>query len=172
MQLTELTNDDIAAATQLRRRAQLDIKHLQNTGLQMNQVIMMFIPLRFITRIEVRQGDQVIWTMDGGVTLSENPRIAFDYRVNGAGASAGRGHAACGLGTEFPRSVRAAKSNVNIALRPQLARARPAKGVCTWRTKARTGADREGPLHCPSAAARTAPCWSSTIFRFGSPDNC
>jgi sulfur-oxidizing protein SoxY len=85
MQLTDLTNDDIAAATQLRRRAQLDIKHPQNTGLQMNQVTMMFIALRFITRIEVRQGDQVIWTMDGGMTLSENPRIAFDYQVNGAG---------------------------------------------------------------------------------------
>jgi sulfur-oxidizing protein SoxY len=64
---------------------QLDIKHPQNTGLQMNQVTMLFIPLRFITRIEVRQGDQVIWTMDGGMTLSENPRITFDYRVNGAG---------------------------------------------------------------------------------------
>ena len=38
MQLTDLTNDDIAAATQLRRRAQLDIKHPQNTGLRMNQV--------------------------------------------------------------------------------------------------------------------------------------
>jgi len=81
----DLTNDDIAAATQLRRRAQLDIKHPQNTGPQMNQVTMMFFPLRFITRIEVRQEDQIIWTMDGGMTLSENPRIAFDYRVNGAG---------------------------------------------------------------------------------------
>jgi sulfur-oxidizing protein SoxY len=85
MRLTDLTNDESAAATQLRRRAQLDVKHPQNTGLQMNQVTMMFIPLRFITRIEVRQADQVIWTMDGGMTLSENPRIAFDYWVNGAG---------------------------------------------------------------------------------------
>ena len=85
MHLTDLTNDEIAAATQLRRRAQLDIKHPQNTGLQMNQVTMMFIPLRFIARIELRQGDQLVWTMDGGMTLSENPRIVFDYWVNGAG---------------------------------------------------------------------------------------
>jgi sulfur-oxidizing protein SoxY len=56
MHLTDLTNDEIAAATQLRRRAQLDIKHPQNTGLQTNQVRMMFIALRFMTRIEVRQG--------------------------------------------------------------------------------------------------------------------
>jgi hypothetical protein len=34
MHLTDLTNDEVAAATQLRRRAQLDIKHPQNTGLQ------------------------------------------------------------------------------------------------------------------------------------------
>jgi sulfur-oxidizing protein SoxY len=85
MHLTDLTNDEIVAATQLRRRAQLDIKHPQNTGLQMNQVTMMFIPLRFISRIEVRQADQRVWTMDGGMTLSENPGIVFDYRVNGAG---------------------------------------------------------------------------------------
>jgi sulfur-oxidizing protein SoxY len=84
MQQTDLT-DDIAAATQLRRRAELDTKHPQNTGLHVNQVTMMFIPLRFISRIEVRQGDEVIWTMDGGMTLCENPRIAFDYQVNGAG---------------------------------------------------------------------------------------
>jgi hypothetical protein len=32
MQLTDLTNDDIAAAPELLRRAQLDIKHPQNTG--------------------------------------------------------------------------------------------------------------------------------------------
>jgi sulfur-oxidizing protein SoxY len=51
----------------------------------MNRMTMMVIPLRFITRIEVRQGDQVIWTMDGGMTLGENLRIAFDPRVNGAG---------------------------------------------------------------------------------------
>ena len=51
----------------------------------MNQVTMMFIPTPFISRIEVRQGDQVIWTMDGGMTLSENPRIVFDYRLNAAG---------------------------------------------------------------------------------------
>jgi sulfur-oxidizing protein SoxY len=85
MHLTDLTNDEIAAATQLRRRAQLDIKHPQNTGLEMNQVTMMFIALRFITRMEVRQGDQLVWTMDAGMTLSENPRIVFDYWVNGAG---------------------------------------------------------------------------------------
>jgi sulfur-oxidizing protein SoxY len=84
MQLSDLTNDDIAAATQLLRRTQLDIKHPRNTGLQMNELTMTFIALRLNSRIEVRQGDQVICTMDGGMTFSENPRIAFDYQVNGA----------------------------------------------------------------------------------------
>jgi len=42
-------------------------------------------PLRFITRIEVQQGDRLIGSLDGGMTLSENPRIAFDHGVNGAG---------------------------------------------------------------------------------------
>jgi hypothetical protein len=71
MRLGDLTNNEIAAATQLRRRVQLDIKHPRNTSLRMNQVTMMFIPLRFITRIEVWQGDHL--DMDGGMT-SESVR--------------------------------------------------------------------------------------------------
>jgi sulfur-oxidizing protein SoxY len=85
MRLADLTgSDEAAATTRYRRRVQLDIQHPQNTGLQMNQVTMLYIPQRFISAIEVRQGDHTIFTMEGSMTLSENPRVAFDYQVNGA----------------------------------------------------------------------------------------
>jgi sulfur-oxidizing protein SoxY len=83
MRLTDLTASD-AAVTRFRRVAQIDIRHPQHTGMQMNQITMLYLPARFITAIEVRQGDQHLFDLEGSITLSENPRIAFDYQVNGA----------------------------------------------------------------------------------------
>ena len=82
MRLSDLTARD--ETTRFRRLAQLDIRHPQHTGMQMNQITMLYLPARFITAIEVRQGGQTLFDLDGSITLSENPRIAFDYQVNGA----------------------------------------------------------------------------------------
>ena len=91
MQLTDLTGPDAAAgATRFHRSAQLDIRHPQLTGMQMNQITMLYTPMRFVDSVEVRQGDEMIFTLEGSMTLSENPRIAFDYKVNGASVIAVR----------------------------------------------------------------------------------
>ncbi len=82
MSLTALAGE--GAATAVRPRAQLEIKHPQNTGMQMNQVTMLYIPLRFVSSIAVSQGDEKLFSVTGSMTLSEDPRIAFDYRRNGA----------------------------------------------------------------------------------------
>ena len=66
------------------RVAQLDIRHPKSTGMQTNQVAMLYTPIRFVNSVEVRQGDETIFTLEGSMTLSENPRITFDYKVNGA----------------------------------------------------------------------------------------
>jgi sulfur-oxidizing protein SoxY len=85
MKLTDLTGPDTAAgATRFHRSAQLDIRHPQLTGMQMNQITLLYTPMRFVNSVEVRQGDDVLFTLEGSMTLSENPRIAFDYKVNGA----------------------------------------------------------------------------------------
>lgn len=85
MRLTDAAGSDAkAGATRFVRRARLDIRHPQNTGMQMNQVTMLYIPLRFISAVEVRQGAAKIFDLDGSMTLSEDPRIEFDYRINGA----------------------------------------------------------------------------------------
>jgi sulfur-oxidizing protein SoxY len=82
MRLSDLTARD--ETTRFRRLAQLDIRHPQHTGMQMNQVTMLYLPARFISAIEVRQGEQRLFDLEGSITLSENPRIAFDYQVTGA----------------------------------------------------------------------------------------
>ena len=85
MQFTDLTGSDNAVgATRFRRTAQLDIKHPQNTGMQMNQITLLYVPLRFISAVEVRVGGQKLFDMESGMTLSENPHIVFDYSTGGA----------------------------------------------------------------------------------------
>ena len=85
MRLTDLTGSDKAAgATRFRRQAALDIRHPQNTGMQMNQITLLYIPLRYVSAIEVRQGDEKLFDLTGSMTLSENPHIEFDYLLNGA----------------------------------------------------------------------------------------
>jgi sulfur-oxidizing protein SoxY len=86
MQFTDLTGSDkAAAATRFRRSAQLDIKHPQNTGMQMDQITLLYVPLRFITTLEVSFGGRKLFDMESGMTLSEDPRIVFDYVAGGAG---------------------------------------------------------------------------------------
>jgi sulfur-oxidizing protein SoxY len=86
MQLAHVTGGEKSAGvTRFRRSAALDIRHPQNTGMQMNQITLLYIPLRYITSIAVRQGDAKLFDLESSMTLSENPHIAFDYQVNGAG---------------------------------------------------------------------------------------
>lgn len=85
MHLADLTGRDSAAnATRFWRSAALDIKHPQNTGMQMNQVTMLYIPLRYVDAIEVHEGKEKLFDVKGSMTLSENPHVEFDYRANGA----------------------------------------------------------------------------------------
>lgn len=65
------------------RKAKLEIKHPQHTGMQMNQITLLYIPARYLTEVEVRQGNEPVFTAETGFALAENPRIEFDYKVNG-----------------------------------------------------------------------------------------
>lgn len=65
-------------------RAQLMIRHPNYSGLQMNQVTRHYIPAKFVDHIAVRQGGELVFEMEGGISLSEDPVIGFDYKPNGA----------------------------------------------------------------------------------------
>ncbi len=69
-----------------RREAQIMIRHPNYSGLQRDQVTQLFIPAHFIDHIEVWQGDDLLFTMDGGISISENPVFRFAYNDNGATA--------------------------------------------------------------------------------------
>lgn len=67
-----------------RREAQIMIRHPNYSGLQRNQVTQLFIPAHFIDHLEVWQGTEQLFTMDGGISISENPSFRFSYTDNGA----------------------------------------------------------------------------------------
>lgn len=67
-----------------RREAQIMIRHPNYSGLQRDQITQLFIGAHFIDLIEVFQGDDLLWTLEGGISVSENPVFRFGYRDNGA----------------------------------------------------------------------------------------
>ncbi|MFA3916364.1 quinoprotein dehydrogenase-associated SoxYZ-like carrier [Ruegeria hyattellae] len=66
-----------------RREAQIMIRHPNYSGLQRDQITQLFIPAHFIDHLEVWQGEELLFTMDGGISISENPAFRFSYDDNG-----------------------------------------------------------------------------------------
>lgn len=69
-----------------RREAQIMIRHPNYSGLQRDQISQLFIPAHFITDLAVYQGDELLFTVQGGISVSENPVFRFSYTDNGAPA--------------------------------------------------------------------------------------
>ena len=67
-----------------KQRVRLEISHPNLTGLQMDQITLQYILPRYIDQIDVLQGTEPLATLEAGISLSENPSIAFDYVANGA----------------------------------------------------------------------------------------
>ncbi|MBS7539475.1 quinoprotein dehydrogenase-associated SoxYZ-like carrier [Ancylobacter lacus] len=85
MKLKVVENGQQGDATQATRlsRVQLMIRHPNYSGLQMDQVTRLYIPAQYVDRIEVKQGDELILSMTGGISLSEDPALQFSYEPTG-----------------------------------------------------------------------------------------
>ena len=66
------------------REAQVMIGHPNNSGLQRDQVTLLYIPPFFINELRLWQDDSLVLAMEGGISLSEDPNIRFTYASNGA----------------------------------------------------------------------------------------
>ncbi|MDY8108232.1 quinoprotein dehydrogenase-associated SoxYZ-like carrier [Fulvimarina sp. 2208YS6-2-32] len=80
------------------REAQLQIRHPNNSGLQKDQVTLLYIPAHFVDEIAVSRGGETLFTMTGGISISEDPNFRFNY--------AGE--------TEKPFEVKATDTNGNV----------------------------------------------------------
>lgn len=72
-------------SSSLVREAQLMVRHPNYSGMQMNQATGLYIPARYVDHITVRKGDALIFEMEGGISLSEDPNIRFTYAATAAG---------------------------------------------------------------------------------------
>lgn len=62
---------------------QLLISHPNYSGLQMDQLTRHFIPAHYVQEITVRRGEQTLLSVEGAISLSEDPSIHFNYVPDG-----------------------------------------------------------------------------------------
>ena len=67
-----------------KREAQIMIGHPNNSGLQMDQLTHLYIPAFFIDELHLWQDNAPVLSMEGGISISEDPNIRFTYISNGA----------------------------------------------------------------------------------------
>jgi sulfur-oxidizing protein SoxY len=63
--------------------AQLAIRHPNASGLQRDPLTLYPIPAHFVQEVSIRQGDELILTMEGGISISEDPSFRFAYEPTG-----------------------------------------------------------------------------------------
>jgi sulfur-oxidizing protein SoxY len=70
------------SADGLMQQAQIMIKHPNNSGMAMDQLTGLYAPAHFVTKMAVKTGDKVVFTMEGGISISEDPNMRFTYEGN------------------------------------------------------------------------------------------
>src|SRR3954470_814908 len=66
------------------RDAQVMVGHPNNSGLQMDQVTHLYVPAFYVDRLQMWQDNSPVLSMEGGISISEDPNIRFTYVANGA----------------------------------------------------------------------------------------
>ena len=67
------------------QRARVALSHPNHTGMVLDPITLLYIPLLMVDRIEARQGGELVFEMTGSITLTQNPAVEFDFVTNGAG---------------------------------------------------------------------------------------
>lgn len=73
-----------AAALHEVQRARFALNHPNHTGMVLDQITLLYVPLLMVNHIEARQGADLVFEMTGSITLAQNPVVEFDYLTNGA----------------------------------------------------------------------------------------
>ncbi len=66
------------------QRVSYQLNHPNHTGMVLDQQTLLYVPLMMVNKIEAWQGSDLVFEMDGSITMSQNPFIEFDFRTNGA----------------------------------------------------------------------------------------
>ncbi|MEZ0168491.1 quinoprotein dehydrogenase-associated SoxYZ-like carrier [Microvirga sp. TS319] len=63
--------------------AQIQVRHPNYSGLQMDQVTRLYTPAWFIEHLDLRQGEKTLFRLEGGISISEDPTFRFSYGSTG-----------------------------------------------------------------------------------------
>lgn len=64
--------------------AKVDLNHPNHTGMVMDQMTLLYTPMKMVSEVSVRQGGELLFTAEGSIGLSQNPVIEFDFKRGGA----------------------------------------------------------------------------------------
>lgn len=84
MHLAEPAEKPATAATQISHHVQLTVSHPNHSGMVLDQQTLLYVPLKMLSHVSVKLGDEPVVDIAGSITLAQNPSFEFDYRVNGA----------------------------------------------------------------------------------------
>ncbi len=65
--------------------ATLMVRHPNFSGMQMNQVTRDYTPARYIEKLDVTHGDQLVFNLAGDISIASNPVIHFGIKGDGKG---------------------------------------------------------------------------------------
>lgn len=66
------------------QRVAFELNHPNHTGMVLDQQTLLYVPLLMVNKIEAWQGSDLVFEMDGSITMSQNPSVEFDFRSNGS----------------------------------------------------------------------------------------
>lgn len=72
------------AATSVNAKARITVSHPNHTGMVMDQITLLYTPIKMISEITVKQGDELVFTAEGSIAFSQDPVIEFDMKRNPA----------------------------------------------------------------------------------------
>ena len=78
------TNIQLTAISSSAREQATGLVEVNTAVNQMDQITHYYTPAMFIRELTIRQGDDRLLGVAGGISLSEDPNIRFDYTPNGA----------------------------------------------------------------------------------------
>lgn len=73
---------DEAAASSINAKARMVLRHPNHTGMVMDQITLLYTPMKMISEITVKQGDEEVFRAEGSIALSQDPAIEFDMKRN------------------------------------------------------------------------------------------
>lgn len=79
MQIRVFDATEVADLSPKTREALVMIRHPNFTGMQMDQLTREFTPMKIVQEITVKRGGELVFRMDGGISISENPNFRFTF---------------------------------------------------------------------------------------------